>query len=38
MVENLTRLGVSLGVTEYRQLSAPNVNKNAARGARAASV
>jgi hypothetical protein len=38
MVENLTRLGVSLGATEYRQLSAPNVNKNAAQGARAASA
>jgi hypothetical protein len=38
MVENMTRLGVSLGATEYRQLSAPNVNKNAARSARAASV
>jgi hypothetical protein len=27
MVENLIRLDVSLGATEYRQLSAPNVNK-----------
>jgi hypothetical protein len=38
MVENLIRLGVSLGATEYRQLSLQTSIKNAARGARAASA